>query len=326
MHRNVASGSWPADSHTNIDYSAPGKTRPVVLVHGLGVSADYMLPTLVRLARDFKVLAPELPGFGKSDKPSHVLDIGELADVLAEWMGAVDIPSAVFLGNSMGCQVIVDLAARYPLLVDAAILVGPTVDTIGHTMIQQLWRGLLDLIHEPWSLWRILARDYLRTGTRRIYRTFRFALHDDVLRKCLTITAPALLVRGGYDTIAPARWVEEIATTMPECTRGDYRRRHTRGKLFGTRRSRTSRKRIFNESARTLKIRHSVASNSSSVVSSTKASSGSRYSREARSVQIVAVAQICMAGPRGTRILDEKCGPCWRTLTFLARVPAGRLL
>jgi 2-hydroxy-6-oxonona-2,4-dienedioate hydrolase len=200
--------------HTRTSTTARRTTRPVVLVHGLGVSADYMLPTLVRLGADFKVLAPELPGFGKSDKPSHVLDIHELADVLAEWMRVVDIPSAVFLGNSLGCQVIVDLAVHHPLLVDAAILVGPTVDTIGHTMIQQLWRGVRDLIHEPWSLWRILAHDYLQTGTRRIYRTFRFALHDDVLRKCLTITAPTLLVRGGYDTIAPARWVEEIANMM----------------------------------------------------------------------------------------------------------------
>ena len=57
--------------------------------------------------------------------------------------------------------------------------------------------------HEPWTLWRILARDYLRTGTRRIYRTFRFALQDDVLKKCPAITAPTLIVRGGYDTIAP---------------------------------------------------------------------------------------------------------------------------
>jgi 2-hydroxy-6-oxonona-2,4-dienedioate hydrolase len=173
------------------------------------------LPTLVRLAKDFTVLAPELPGFGKSDKPSHVLDISELADVLAEWMSAVDIPSAVFLGNSLGCQVIVDLAARHPLLVDGVILVGPTVDTTGHTMIQQLWRGLRDLMHEPWSLWRILARDYLRSGTRRIYQTFRFALHDDVLKKCPTIVAPTLIVRGGYDAIAPARWVEEIANRVP---------------------------------------------------------------------------------------------------------------
>ena len=122
-----------------------------------------MLPTLIRLAPGFDVWAPELPGFGKSDKPAHVLDIHELADILAEWVRVIDIPSAVFLGNSLGCQVIVDLAVRYPLLVEAAVLVGPTVDTDGHTMIQQMWRGLRDLVHEPWTLWRILARDYLRS-------------------------------------------------------------------------------------------------------------------------------------------------------------------
>ena len=174
-----------------------------------------MLPTLVRLAPDFNVWAPELPGFGKSDKPAHVLDIHELADILADWVRVIDIPSAVFLGNSLGCQVIVDLAVRYPALVDAAVLVGPTVDTSGHTMIQQLWRGLRDLVHEPWSLWRILARDYLRTGTSRMYRTFRFALQDDVLNKCPSVMVPTLIVRGGHDTISPARWVEQLASVIP---------------------------------------------------------------------------------------------------------------
>jgi 2-hydroxy-6-oxonona-2,4-dienedioate hydrolase len=175
-----------------------------------------MLPTLVRLADDFEVWAPELPGFGKSDKPQHVLNIHELADTLAEWARVTDIERAVFLGNSLGCQVIIDLAVRYPTLVDAAILVGPTVDTTSRTMIQQLWRGLRDLVHEPWSLWRILVRDYLRTGTRRMYLTFRFALQDEVLVKCPDVRAPTLVVRGGYDTVAPAWWIEELARTIPD--------------------------------------------------------------------------------------------------------------
>ena len=100
-------------------------------------------------------------------------------------------------------------------LVDAAVLVGPTVDTSGHTMIQQMWRGLRDLIHEPWSLWRILARDYLRTGTIRMFRTFRFALQDDVLAKCPRVSVPVLIVRGEHDAIAPARWVEQLASVIP---------------------------------------------------------------------------------------------------------------
>jgi pimeloyl-ACP methyl ester carboxylesterase len=174
-----------------------------------------MLPTLVRLTPDFNVWAPELPGFGKSDKPAHALSVPELADILAEWARVIDISNAVFLGNSLGCQVIIDLAVRYAELVDAAILVGPTVDISGHTMIQQLWRGFRDLMHEPWSLWRVLARDYLRTGTVRMYRTFRFALQDDLLSKCPSVMVPTLIVRGGHDTISPARWIEHMSSLIP---------------------------------------------------------------------------------------------------------------
>jgi pimeloyl-ACP methyl ester carboxylesterase len=183
-----------------------------------------MLPTLVRLAADFNVWAPELPGFGKSDKPAHVLDIHELADILAAWVREMDIPSAVVLGNSMGCQVIIDLALHYPTLVEAAVLIGPTVDVNGHTMIQQMWRGMRDLVHEPRSRWSLLARDYLRTGTRRLYRTFRFALQDDVLSKCPSITVPTLIIRGEYDTICPTRWVEQIASAIPNSSTAEIPR------------------------------------------------------------------------------------------------------
>jgi 2-hydroxy-6-oxonona-2,4-dienedioate hydrolase len=194
----------------------PASPRPIVFLHGLGVSARYMLPTFQLLASEYKVFAPEMPGFGRSDKPKHVCDVPELADVLAEWMMAVGLPSATFLGNSLGCQVIVDLAVRHPRRVDNAILVGPTVDTRDRTMPRQLWRGFCDLIHEPWSLWPILARDYLATGTRRMVRTFRCALEDPVEKKFPLIRCPTLIVRGSRDTVVPARWVDELAALLPE--------------------------------------------------------------------------------------------------------------
>src|SRR5689334_4843817 len=218
MNQEAYSTFWPRVHglwiHTRKSSQLRHGAPSIVLVHGLGVSADCMLPTLIRLAPHFNVWAPELPGFGLSDKPAHVLDIHELADFLAAWVRVIDIPGAVFLGNSLGCQVIIDLAVRYPTIVNAAVLVGPTVDTSGRTMIQQMWRGVRDLVHEPWSLWGILARDYLRTGTNRVYRTFRFALQDEVLEKCQAVFAPTLVVRGSRDPIAPERWVKELAGSL----------------------------------------------------------------------------------------------------------------
>ncbi len=200
--------------HAYVSTQSPTDSGAVILVHGLGVSARYMLPTLSSLAPSHKVFAPELPGFGQSDKPAQTLDIPVLADILAEWATTVGLDHAAFLGNSMGCQVIIDLAVRYPALVDHAILVGPTVDSRHHTMPQQIWRGIRDLIHEPWSLWPILARDYLRSGTLNILRTFRFALRDPVEEKCAQTRAPTLVVRGARDPIAPMQWVENLASKI----------------------------------------------------------------------------------------------------------------
>src|SRR4051812_8359907 len=59
---------------------------PVVLVHGVGVSGRYMLPTARELAPHHPVFVPDLPGFGRSEKPPHIYNVAELADALAGWM------------------------------------------------------------------------------------------------------------------------------------------------------------------------------------------------------------------------------------------------
>jgi pimeloyl-ACP methyl ester carboxylesterase len=109
MNHQAYTSFWPRVQGLRIHTRRSSELRPairsVVLIHGLGVSAEYMLPTFVQLAPDFNVWAPELPGFGGSDKPAHVLDIHELAGILADWVRVIDIPCAVFVGNSLGCQV-----------------------------------------------------------------------------------------------------------------------------------------------------------------------------------------------------------------------------
>src|SRR4051812_32473996 len=86
---------------------------PIVLVHGFGISSSYFVPTAERLATEFDVYAPDLPGHGRSDKPDAPVDVPQLADALGEWMDAVEIPRAILVGHSLGCQVVVDFAMRY---------------------------------------------------------------------------------------------------------------------------------------------------------------------------------------------------------------------
>src|SRR5262249_30277802 len=76
-------------THARVPTERVPANRPtVVLVHGLGLSNRYMVPLAQALAPFYRVFAPDLPGFGKSDPPDHVLNVPELADALSAWMDA----------------------------------------------------------------------------------------------------------------------------------------------------------------------------------------------------------------------------------------------
>lgn len=191
------------------------KSSAIVLVHGLGVSSCYMEPIANRLAADHAVFVPDLPGFGKSDKPSHILNLQELADSIASWMRAVGLERAVLLGNSLGCQVIVHFALRYPDAIERAILVGATIDPRARSLIRQVGRGLLDLLGEPWSLLPILLSDYLKAGPLRVVRTLEYALNDPVEEMLLQVPVPTLVIRGAHDPISTQRWAEQMVRLLP---------------------------------------------------------------------------------------------------------------
>jgi pimeloyl-ACP methyl ester carboxylesterase len=190
-------------------------TPAVVLVHGLGVSSRYMVPTARQLAPQYRVYAPDLPGFGKSAKPSHVLNIAELTDALVAWMGSVGLDRAVMLGNSMGCQIIADCAVRYPKCVERAVLVGPTMDSHGRTALRHAWRLLRDTPREAPSQPFVVAADYLQAGLLRAWCTLQYALADRIEEKLPHVRVPVLVVRGEHDPIVPQRWAAEVARLLP---------------------------------------------------------------------------------------------------------------
>ena len=188
---------------------------PVVLVHGLGTSSLYMVPTAVRLARDYRVLAPDLPGFGQSSKPAHALPLPALADLLAGWMSQLNIDRAVLVGNSFGCQVIAEFGLRYPHRLGRAVLQGPTMDRYARTAVREFARFALDLPREQAPEYFLNAFDYWRTGLHRGWETFQIALRDRIEDKLPNLGMPVLVVRGHRDPIVSQRWVRELTATLP---------------------------------------------------------------------------------------------------------------
>ena len=187
----------------------------VVLVHGLAVSHRYLMPLAARLAARHPVRAVDLPGFGLSDEPGWAMDVPELADALAEWLSVTGTAPAAVLGNSFGCQVAVDLAARHPELVRCLVLVGPTMDRHARSAARQVLRWLRDLRHEDPMQLPIIVRDVVDAGPARAVRTFRHALRDPIEEKLPAVTVPALVTRGDREPVVSQRWVDEVARLLP---------------------------------------------------------------------------------------------------------------
>ncbi len=201
-------------SRASID-SVSADAPTIVLVHGLSVSSGYMMPTAVRLAPHYHVYLPDLPGFGRSPKPPHILNVAELSDALASWMQTMKLPPAMFLGNSMGCQVIVNFALRYPECIKRAVLVSPTMDPKALTIHQEVGRLLRDTPCEPIHFLPVLLREYALAGIPRTIRTLQYAFDDPMEKHLSRIHVPTLVVRGSQDPIVSQDWAEKVNSLLP---------------------------------------------------------------------------------------------------------------
>lgn len=195
----------------NVRVRRLGCGPPVVLVHGLGVSSTYFEPLANRLAGHMRVIAPDLPGWGSSQRPDVALDIESGALVLAEIIVAENVESPTLVANSLGCQFAVELAYRRPDLVGALVLISPTVDPRFRSAVRQALSLAADWVREPAGLWPIIARDYWRMGPARLLSTALLALKDRPEDNLQLIEAPVLVLRGDRDAITTRDWAEWCA-------------------------------------------------------------------------------------------------------------------
>jgi pimeloyl-ACP methyl ester carboxylesterase len=108
-------------------YLEAGQGEAVILLHGLGSTTSGMLPTLDDLGRSYRVIAPDIPGFGDSSKPVRPYHAGFFARWLIAFMDALGLDRAHLVGNSMGGRIALEVALRAPNRVERLALLAPAV-------------------------------------------------------------------------------------------------------------------------------------------------------------------------------------------------------
>jgi len=110
------------------NYLEAGKGDPVVLIHGSGPGvtsyANWRL-VLPALAEDFRVLAPDMVGFGFSERPANIkYGVQTWADQVVGLMDTLELPTAHLVGNSFGGAIALRIATQHPDRVGKLVLMG----------------------------------------------------------------------------------------------------------------------------------------------------------------------------------------------------------
>jgi len=218
-----------------LHYTEHGQGAPLVLLHANPGDSQDFEAVIPALAKQYRVLAVDWHGYGQSSLPKEPEKIGVLFfyEVLHEFISALALPPAFFIGNSLGGNAAARLAIQNPELVRGLILVSPG----GFTSPDFISRSFCNLQGSRFSLspYRfaslylkhrtVTTRNMLtrastiqsaapqKTLNRAIWRDFGTAAND--LRAIAhNIKAPTLLLFGKYDPVISATKDGKLSQTL----------------------------------------------------------------------------------------------------------------
>lgn len=224
---------------------------PLVLIHGLGDKGwrDW-LQLMPELAQNYRVIAFDLPGFGRSEKPEGKYSPEHYAQAIHSVLQQSDIPRFHLMGHSMGGAVALRLATRFPQAVDRLVLISAAgilerSAFAQHSSALPLEAGMIeylnalpeplqgsvsdfvrgvggsvlrwDFLPDPLAL--LSQSDQVWAATLRSQPNLNaaFALVGENFSGDLTrLPTPSLILWGEKDPVAPLRTAKLLAGQLPE--------------------------------------------------------------------------------------------------------------
>lgn len=215
-------------------YVDEGKgSETILMIHGLGSYLPAWKKNIGELSKNYRVIAVDLPGYGKSSKDPHSGLMTFYAGVIAELIQKLELGSVNLAGHSMGGQIAMVLALEKPELVKRLILVDPagfeafhagqrnwfkdvmtpnlvrltTVDAIETNLASNFYRMPADaqfMIDD-----RIAMRDAsdFENYCLAVARSVHGMVDEPVLDKISQIKVPTLIFFGENDMLIPNRYL-----------------------------------------------------------------------------------------------------------------------
>ena len=199
-------------------YRIVGQGRPVLVLHGWGVSSDpWQTVQNILSEQGFKVICPDLPGFGKSKTPESAWCLDDYLAWLIEFIDFLKLEKPIIIGHSFGGRVAIKLSVGYPERVEKLILCGTAGIKPELTVKQKLILGTAKAGNFFFS------NKFFKNAARKVFYTFlshkdyvkanptmkeviKKVLAEDLLPLLPQINADTLLIWGEKDRMVPLKY------------------------------------------------------------------------------------------------------------------------
>ena len=220
-------------SGLTLRYITRGAGRAVVLLHPVGLRAEFWAPVIAELEHQYRLIAIDARGHGESDFDGP-FSLDDLAADAVELVRVVGLGPAVFVGCSMGGMVAQGVAVRAPELATGIVIANTTFtrDDTGRAMIEQravqAEKGMPVILPSTLARWFnaqcqlnrpdlvLKARDWLLANDPAVHAIAWRAIRDldfaEALRKS---NVPKLCIGGSEDQSAAPTAVRKMAEELP---------------------------------------------------------------------------------------------------------------
>ncbi len=213
-----------------------GRGRDMVLIHGLGASAERWQFVAPLLVGEYRLVIPDLPGFGYSDKPAADYTQEFFSDFVGGLLDELGIRRAHLVGSSLGGQVAAWFAAGNPGAVDRLVLVSSSgaMKLVTPALQSYIMAGLYPSIEAATRAFFDMSAS--REVDPRIAESFVRRMHmpnakmafmstllglknsGGMAERLRKITAPTLVVWGSLDPVIPVKFAEAFHSAIGDCS------------------------------------------------------------------------------------------------------------
>ena len=214
-----------------INYSDKGSGENVLVLEGWGTNIDLYAGVIDKMAEKYRVVTPDLPGFGESDEPPEPWHVADYADFVIRFCERLGIKETIIFAHSFGGRITLKLFSReaLPIKINRIILTGAA--GIRHEPSEQAkkkaaayQRGKAFLSTKPMRLLFPGALEKLRSrhgsadykaASPMMRQVLVNTVNEDLSSLLPKVTPETLLIWGRNDDAAPLCDGERMEKEMP---------------------------------------------------------------------------------------------------------------